>query len=152
MGFCSYHRLLEAGQPFEWNEKCQGSFDDLKSALTGEEVLAFPRNDAGTFILDCDASDYAIGSVLSQMQWYEKSQQMEERPICYASKSLKKSQRAYCCTRREMLAVVVYLQKFRQYLLGRKLIVRTDHSSLRWIMSFKNPENQMARWMKISRI
>ncbi len=164
VGFCSYyrrfimgfasrakplHRLLEAGQPFEWNEDCQNSFDDLKSVLTGEEVLAFPRDDAGMFILDCDASDYAIGSVLSQMQWCEKSQQMEERPICFASKSLTKPQRAYCCTRREMLAVVVFLQEFRQYLLGRKFLVRSDHSSLRWIMSFKNPENQMARWIEV---
>ncbi|MES9883466.1 MAG: reverse transcriptase domain-containing protein [Sedimenticola sp.] len=164
IGFCSYyrrfirgfaarakplHRLLEAEQPFEWSSECQHSFCDLKSALTGEEVLAFPRDDAGMFIVDCDASDYAIGCVLSQMQWCEKSQQMEERPICFASKSLTKPQRAYCCTRREMLAVVVYLQEFRQYLLGRKFLVRTDHSSLRWIMSFKNPENQMARWIEV---
>lgn len=63
--------------------------------------------------------------------------------------SLTKTQRRYCVTRRELLAVVVFVQHFKQYLLGRKFIIRTDHSALRWIMSFKEPENQMARWLEI---
>ena len=48
-----------------------------------------------------------------------------------------------------MLAVVTFVQHFKQYLLGRKFIIRTDHSAIRWVMSFKEPENQMARWIEI---
>ncbi|MCG8112852.1 MAG: RNase H-like domain-containing protein [Candidatus Thiodiazotropha taylori] len=162
-GFCSYYRkfirnfsqraapinkLLEAGQPFVWTEQCQKSFEDLKSALTGNEVMAFPRDD-GLFIVDCDASDTGIGGVLSQMQWCERTQKCEERPIAYASKSLTKPQRNYCTTRKELLAVVTFVQTFKQYLLGRQFTIRSDHSSLRWLISFKNPEGQIARWIEV---
>ncbi|MCG7870381.1 MAG: RNA-directed DNA polymerase, partial [Candidatus Thiodiazotropha taylori] len=133
IGFCSYYRrfirsfsqraapinkLLEAGQPFVWTENCQKSFEDLKSALTGNEVMAFPQ-DNELFIVDCDSSDTAIGGILSQMQWCDKSQKYEERPIVFASKSLTKPQRRYCVTRKELLAVVTFVQTFKQYLLGR---------------------------------
>ncbi len=130
------NRLLEAGQPFLWTEPCQNAFEDLKSALTGEEVMSFPQDD-GLYILDCDASDFAVGAVLSQMQWCDKAKQTLERPIAYASKSLTKSQRRYCVTRRELLSCVTFTQMFKQYLLGRNFLLRSDHSSLRWIMSFK---------------
>ena len=142
------NRLLEAGQAFIWTDDHENAFQDLKSALTGEEVMAFPQ-DNGLFILDTDASDYGIGSVLSQIQYSEVIGKDVERPISFASKSLTKIQRRYCVTRRELLAVVVFVQHFKQYLLGRKFIIRTDHSALRWIMSFKEPENQMARWLEI---
>ena len=163
LGFCSYYRryirgfsvrasamnrLLEAGRPFIWSKECEHSFCDLKSSLTGKEVMAFPEDD-GLFILDCDASDYGVGGALSQMQFSEHSQQMEERPIAFASKSLTRTQRKYCVTRRELLAVITFVEMFKQYLLGRQFLIRSDHSSLRWIMSFKNPENQMARWMEV---
>ena len=142
------NRLLEAGQAFIWTDDHENAFQDLKSALTGEEVMAFPQ-DNGLFILDTDASDYGIGSVLSQIQYSEVIGKDVERTISFASKSLTKIQRRYCVTRRELLAVVVFVQHFKQYLLGRKFIIRTDHSALRWIMSFKEPENQMARWLEI---
>ena len=58
-------------------------------------------------------------------------------------------QRRYCVTRRELLAIVTFVQQFRHYLLGRKFLVRTDHSALRWMMSFKEPQCQMARWLEI---
>ena len=61
---------------------------------------------------------------------------------------LSKAERSYCVTRRELLAVVTFLQHFRPYLPGRYFIVRTDHGSLTWLRNFKNPENQLARWLE----
>ena len=163
LGFASYYRryiknfsvraaplnrLLEAGQAFVWTDDCENAFEALKSTLTGEEVMAFPKDD-GIFIVDTDASDLGIGCTLSQVQYCQKLNKELERPISFASKSLTKTQRRYCVTRRELLAVVVFIQQFKQYLLGRKFVVRTDHSALRWVMSFKEPENQMARWFEI---
>ena len=100
--------------------------------------MAYP-NDTGTFILDTDASNIAIGAVLSQLQWCEKAGKMVERPIFYASKSITKPQRKYCVTRRELLAVVTFVQQFKHFLLGREFFIRTHHSSLIWIMSFRDP-------------
>jgi len=64
-------------------------------------------NDGDGFILDTDACDVSIGAVLSQMQGGE------EKVIAYAPKSLSKSERNYCVTRKELLAVVYYAKKFR---------------------------------------
>ena len=83
------------------------------------------------------------------MRYDERLDKELERPISFASKSLTKTQRRYCVTRRELLAVVTFIQHFKQYLLGRKFVIRTDHSTLRWVLSFKEPENQLARWIKI---
>lgn len=90
--------------------------------------MAYPQSD-GLFILDADASDKAIGGILSQMQWSETLQKEVERPICFASKSLSKQQRRYCATKRELLAVVTFVQQFKHYVAGRKFLIRSDHSS-----------------------
>ena len=77
------------------------------------------------FILDTDASDLAIGAVLSQRL------DGQENVIVYASRTLTKSERRYCVTRKELLALVNFVKYFRHYLYGKEFTVRTDHSSLR---------------------
>lgn len=52
-------------------------------------------------------------------------------------------------TRRELLAIVSSLKNFHHYLYGRHFLVRTDHGALRWLLNFKNPEGQMARWFEV---
>ena len=91
-------------------------------------------------MLDTDASLFAIGGVLSQIQ------NEEEVVIAYASRSLRISQRRYCATRREMLAAVVMCTHFRSYLRGSQFTLRTDHSSLRWLQKFKKDDGMLARW------
>jgi hypothetical protein len=55
----------------------------------------------------------------------------------------------YCVTRKELLAVVHFVKHFRHFLYGKTFTVRTDHSSLRWLMNFKNAEGQLARWLEV---
>ena len=61
------NNLLKKNQHFDWTADCQSAFDDLKRALASPPVLALP-NDDGLFILDTDASEYSMGSVLSQVK------------------------------------------------------------------------------------
>ena len=138
------HALTEkkAKKSFEWTEECEGAFNKLKGSLISAPILGYPRPE-GQFILDTDASNFALGGVLSQ------EQDGEERVIAYGSKALSKPERNYCVTRRELLAVVVFLKKYRHYLAGSMVKVRTDHGSLRWLKNFKNPEGQLARWMEV---
>ena len=105
-------------------------------------VLACPSND-GDFVLDTDASNYVAGAVLSQIQ------NGEERVVSYFSKSFTKTERNYCVTRRELLAIIMAVKHFHPYLYGQKSKIRTDHGALTWLMTFKNPEGQTARWLKI---
>ena len=134
-------RLTDAKAEFRWTPACQQAFDNLKLRLTTAPILAYP-NKEDQFILDTDASDVAIGAVLSQRQGHQ------EKVIAYGSKALSKEERNYCVTRKELLAVVHFIEAYRYYLYGKKFVVRTDHSSLRWMLRQKEPRDQLARWIQ----
>ena len=65
------------------------------------------------------------------------------------SRVLRKPERVICETHKELLAVVYYLKYFRQYLYGHHVLVRTDRGALRWLTNFRQPEGQVARWVKV---
>ena len=93
------------------------------------------------YVLDTDVSLTGIGAVLSQVI------DGEEYMLSYASRTLDKAPRN-CVTRRELLAVVHFVRLMRPYLYGRKFTVRSDHSSLQWLLNFKEPESQLIWWME----
>jgi len=72
-----------------------------------------------------------------------------ERPICYASQLYSKHEANYNITQKELLAVVTFTKKFRQYLLGRQFRIRTDHAALQWLKRTPEPIGQQARWLEI---
>lgn len=134
-------RLTKKNTEFDWTDEAQEAFESLKTALIDVTSLAFPYPDR----LLCsirDASDVAIGAVLSQ------NVDGMERPIAFFSRVLNPTQRNYCTTRREHLAVISALQHFRHYLLGQTIILRTDHYSLMWLKTFKRPDGILARWVE----
>ena len=135
------HELTEKGKPFLWTTQCQQAFDSLKEAVTTAPILAYPVPGA-PFILDTDASNSGIGAVLSQ------GTENGEKVVAFYSRSLSKTERNYCVTRRELLAAVESIRQFQKYLYGQPFLLRTDHASLRWLLNFKNPEGQMARWIE----
>ncbi|UYV66258.1 K02A2.6-like [Cordylochernes scorpioides] len=135
------HRLTESGRPFVWTPDCQRAMEKLKEMLVAAPILAYPRP-GDSFILDTDASNTGIGGVLSQVQ------EGSERVIAYFSKTLSKPERNYCVTRKELLAIVKSIEHFHHYLYGQEFILRSDHASLQWLLNFKNPEGQLARWIQ----
>ena len=134
--------LTKKGIDFHWSLACQEAFDQLKRTLCSPEVMAYPSSE-GLFILDTDASDHSVGAVLSQVQGNY------ERVIAYGSHALNKAERNYCVTDRELLAVKHFVEYYRQYLLGRKFLIRTDHQALRWLFSLREPKARIARWIEI---
>ena len=136
------HRLTEHGEEFLWTEECETAFERLKDILTSTPVLAYP-NTTDMFVLDTDASGTCLGAVLSQVQ------DGTEKVVAYYSKVLSRTERNYCVTRRELLAVVAAIRHFHHYLFGRHFLIRTDHHALNWLMSFRNPEGQIARWLEV---
>ena len=128
--------LTRKGASFVWTDRQQVAFEALKACLISAPILGFPTED-GRFLLDMDASLFAVGGVLNQIQGDL------EVVITYASRSLRLSQRRYCTTRREMLAAVVMCAHFRSYLRGAQFILRTDHSSLRWLQKFHNEDGML---------
>ena len=161
-GFCNYYnrfikdfsalaRPLYALGPkrvkFSWGEMEETSFQALKAALTSAPVMAYPTPN-GRWILDTDASHFAIGGVLSQMQSDENGEE-QEKVIAYGSKSLQGRQQRYCTRRRELLAIVHFVKAFRPYLYGKFVTIRTDHASLRYLKTLNNPDDQFARWIEV---
>ena len=106
-------------------------------------VMAYPT-DKDEYILDADASDLAIGGTLIQVQ------NGIEKTIAYGSRTLNKAERRYCVTRRELMAIVNFIQHYKHYLLGRKFKVRSYHHALKWIFRLKDPSGQVARWLGLN--
>jgi len=69
--------------------------------------------------------------------------------IAYASRTLNKAEQRYETTRKELLAVVYGLKQYKQYLLGRHIVIRTDHAALSWLRKTVEPMPQLARWLTL---
>ncbi|CAG2257611.1 unnamed protein product [Mytilus edulis] len=135
------HKACDKGTKFIWTENCQLAFNSLKEALTTPPILVYPVTDK-TFILDTDASNYAVGAVLSQ------EHDGREHVIAYMSKALNKHEISYCTTRKELLAVIIALKNFHPYVYGRPVLLRTDNAAVSWLQSLKDPTGQVARWLQ----
>ena len=163
LGFCSYYRRFVKGfaqlaaplhqlvadvirvakesrkrpavvLPNMWTEECERSFSDLKKMFTSTPILAF-ADFTKPFVLEVDASHQGLGAVLSQ------EQQGKLKPVAYASRSLRGSERNmenYSSMKLEFLALKWALsEKFRDYLLGSKCKVYTDNNPLSHFQTLK---------------
>ena len=154
VGLCSYywqfiagfadlaaplHALTRKNAQFKWGLEQEEAFHKLKERLTSAPILGMPQ-DEGVYYLDTDASDFGLSAVLSQ------EQNGQEVVLAYASRSLTRTERNYEVTRRELLAVIYGLRTYRQYLLGRRFVIRTDHSALQSLRRTPEPIGQQARW------
>ena len=126
---------------FNWQDEHQSAFEQIKSILVSGQVMGHPQSNH-QYVLDVDASDYALGAELSQID-----NQGNERPIYFASRHLEKSERNYSATARETLAAVFGCEHFRQYLQGVKFKLRTDHNPLVWLRNMKEPKRPYSGWI-----
>lgn len=112
--------------------------EELKQKLTTAPILAYPNFEL-PFVLDCDASQCSIGSVLSQVQ------EGKERALAYYSTSLSKPELSYCTTRKELLAIIKSVKHFHPYLYGHPVTIRTDHAAIIWTLKSARQKGQVAR-------
>ncbi|GKB90984.1 reverse transcriptase domain-containing protein [Tanacetum coccineum] len=114
---------------------------DVIAKLPHPTTVKGVRNWDLPFELMCDASDFAIGTVLGQ--------RLEKhcRPIHYASKTMNEAESHYTTTEKEMLAVVYAFEKFRSYLILNKSVVYTDHSALKYLFAKKDSKARLLRWV-----
>ena len=117
-------------QFFYFSKECLNAFETLKSKLISSPVIVSPDWEL-PFTLMCNASDFAIGVVLGQRKG------KIFHVIYYASKVLTEAQVNYATTEKELLVVVYAFEKFWSYLIRSKVIVYTDHSTLRYLFAKK---------------
>ena len=133
------NRLLKKGQRWQWTAEQDKAFCELKQHLTEAPVLTCPDFEQ-PFILQTDASDLGLGVALTQ------NIEGNDQVIAYASRSLTSCEKAYSTTEKECLAIVWGIEKMRPYLEGYHFTVLTDHQSLKWLRTLKNPSGRLARW------
>ena len=135
------NKLLRKNQhKFKWDAGCQAAFDHLKCKLTKAPILSYPDFTL-PFILQTDASDTAIGAILSQ------SHDGCETVICYWSRQLTKPERNYSTIEREALAAVSAIKEFYPYLYGFSFKLVTDHNPLTSLKGLKDVGGRLARWL-----
>ncbi|GAU12466.1 hypothetical protein TSUD_229990, partial [Trifolium subterraneum] len=120
---------------FKWGREAQQAFEELKGKLTTAPVLALP-DFTKQIIIESDASGGGIGAILMQ----------DKKPIAYFSKALGKRNLTKSAYEKEMMAVVLAIQHWRPYLLGRKFTVYTDQKSLRQLMQQRIVTAEQQNW------
>lgn len=137
-------QCLKKGCKITFDSEYTECFERCKTLLTNDPILQYP-DFTKNFILTTDASNVAIGAILSQ------GTLGSDKPVAYASRTLNSSECNYSTTEKEFLAIVWATKYFRPYLFGRKFTVITDHKPLQWLMNFKEPNSRLTRWrLKLS--
>ncbi|GKE77148.1 reverse transcriptase domain-containing protein, partial [Tanacetum coccineum] len=133
-------KLLEKDTPFEFNDECHKAFNSLKEKLTCTPLIVRPNWNL-PFELMCDASDFAIGAILGQKDG------KHFHLIYFVSKTLNAAQQKYTVSEKELMAVVFAFDKFLPYLTLSKMIVFTNHSTLRHLFKKQDSKSRRIRWL-----
>ena len=130
--------LMKKTVRFQWNDKCERAFEELKKRLTTAPVLTLPV-DGVEFEVYSDASKEGLGCVLMQ----------QRKVIAYASRQLKNHEKNYPTHDLELAAVVFALKIWRHYLFGVSCKIYTDHKSLKYIFTQKELNLRQRRWLEL---
>ena len=114
-----------------WGPDQEAAFSRLKTALLKAPVVHQPDMDKA-FHVSTDASQHRVGAVFYQVVNGEK------KYVLFMSKVLKKGQRNYSATKRELLAIVYTLKRWEPFLAGTKFSIETDHKALSFLHNVKS--------------
>ena len=131
------YQLLRRDVKWTWGDQQQQSFDQSKEMLTPSALLVH-YDPTKTLVLSCDASQYGVGAVLSQVC------DGAEKPVAYASRTLTIAERNYSQLEKEGLALIFGVKKFHNYLFGRTFTLCTDHKPLQSLLNESKPIPCMA--------
>ncbi|EUC65928.1 Transposon Tf2-1 polyprotein, putative [Rhizoctonia solani AG-3 Rhs1AP] len=136
------YALLGKDIPWIWEEREQIAFEGLKEALTHAPLLIQPDH-SKPFFIECDASDYATGAILSQ-----KNEEGKLLPVAYLSKSFSPAKKNYEIYDKELLAIIRAFKEWRHLLEGTEIPVQvlTDHKNLEYWTNAQELRGRHAQW------
>ena len=141
-GFAAVARSLHnMVKKWDWTERQEKAFKELKEQFTKELVLAAPDIDK-KMRMEVDASDYAMGGVLLM-----ECKDGLWRPVAFLSKSLNETERNYKIHDKEMLVIVRELEAWRHLLeeVQFKFKIWTDHNNLEYFIKAQKLNQRQAR-------
>lgn len=134
--------LTRKGTSFEWMEKHEIAFSEIKAALAKSTTLGFFNRTDRTLVM-ADASPIGLGALLIQVDRSGK-----HRVISFASKSLTDTEKRYCHTEKEALSLVWSVEKFYIYLYGMQFEILTDCKALIYLFTPRSrPCARIERWV-----
>ena len=138
----SLTNLTRKETPFRWSKEQNEAFTTLKKAFTSAPILVH-ADPSKPFTLETDASDFALGAILSQ-----HNAEGILHPCCFYSRSLNPAESRYDIRDKELLAIKAACTVWRHYLEGahHPITVPTDHESLRYFQTMKSLSSRQARW------
>ena len=124
------HDMIKKDQKWDWTERQEEAFRELKERFTKEPVLAVSDLDK-KMTMEVDALDYTTGGVLSV-----ECEDKLWRLVAFLSKSLNEMERNYEIHDKEMLAIIRGLENWKYLLEGThfKFKIWTDHKNLEYFM------------------
>lgn len=140
--------LARPGTPWRWTATENAAFETLKELFRNPPLLRLPRR-AGEpgfrpFVLETDASAYAIGAVLSQAGTDDQI-----HPVSFLSRKLRAAEINYSVTEKEALALVYAVHHFRFLLMTAPFTVHLDHKPLQYLLATAEPAGRLARWIAL---
>ena len=132
--------LLMKGALFDFFNDYLQAFEILKAKLITIPIIAAPDWSL-PFEIMCDSSDFALRAVLGQQR--NKIFQV----VYYASRTVNDAQQNYTITEKELPAAIFYFDKFWSYLIESKVIVFTDHSTLKYLLAKNEAKPRLIRWV-----
>ena len=139
---CHSVTLLKKNVKFEWSEDCESAFKFLKEQLQSPELLSYP-DFSRPFILQTDASDFALGYVLAQ-----EEDEALLLPIRYGGRILPPSEIRYAPTEKELFAIFCAVKREEVYAKGHEFIVYSNHEPLTRLQTAKEIINKRHRWIE----
>lgn len=133
-------RLCRKGVKFVWEEEQERAFAACKEALLGEKVLRLP-DFRRRFVIYTDASDEALGAILSQ-----EDDSGKEYVVQYASRTLTSAERKYSISEKECLGIVYAVEHFQYYVRGTRFKLITDHQALAFLQGKDFKNYRINRW------
>lgn len=108
----------------QWTKECTDSFNKIKQKLACVSNLRHYNPDL-PLILTCDASQVALGAIISN-----RDENGVVRPIAYASKKLNSTEVKYSAIDKEAMSIIFGVTKFYNYIYGRTFELETDNAAL----------------------
>jgi hypothetical protein len=151
LGLCTYYRKFIKGfsqlyapltdlnkkGSFKWNDEAQVTMEKMKEVMSTCPVLDLPDFSI-PFTLECDSSGEGIGAVLMQ----------NSHPLAYESRKFRGPELLYNIYDKEMVAIMHALAKFKQYLVGARFVVKSDHNSLKYLLEQKDLNERQQKWVR----
>jgi len=132
--------ITKTSTNIEWGEEHEKAWKTIQKLMSVSPILTQPDPNK-EFILDTDASGIGIGAALLQ-----RNEEGTAMPIGYFSKKLNPTEKGYSTLEREALAILRGIEKFSQFLRGRRFVVITDHMNLEWLMSGVHLKDRLLDW------